>query len=261
MIDIHAHILPDVTGDDGAQSLRESIEMLRVFAKTGVTDIICTPHVNRRGVVPTWSEISSKVSLLQKVAAEEQIPVCIHGGAEIELNYHALSFLPGPASRAYCLANTAYILCELTEQSEPNQTEQLLFELMLKGYIPVLAHPERYVRLMKRPERLLQWMKKGILTQCNVGSFNGEFGELAKSQAENLLRNNMIVFLGSDAHRMEWRSPDVTKGLEAIEMLQGPIPKYELNARRMIQKKYLYPSLPNTWKSYKKGFFSRLFKR
>ena len=147
----------------------------------------------------------------------------------------------------------------MTEQSQADQTEKLLFELMLRGYNPILAHPERYIRIMQHPERVLAWMQKGVLLQCNMGSFAGAFGEHAKKNVEDLLRNNMIVFLGSDAHRTNWRTPDQREGLDAIEKLGGNWQKYGNNAKRILNGKYLYPPLPDKWVKRKKGFFARLF--
>lgn len=259
MFDLHSHILPDMTGDDGSRSLEMSLGMLKMAVAAGTTDIVATPHVNRRGVVPSWSEVTSKLSLLQEAVQKENIPIHIYAGAEVEINYDALEFLTGNGQPDYCIGGTSYILCELTEQSQADQTEKLLFELMLRGYNPILAHPERYIRIMEHPERVLKWMQKGVLTQCNMGSFTGAFGELAKEHAEDLLRNQMIVFLGSDAHRTNWRTPDQREGLRAIEKLGGNWQKCGNNASRIIHGKYLYPPLPDTWVKRKKGFFARLF--
>lgn len=261
MFDFHAHILPDVTGDDGSQSLDMSLDMLRMAVAAGTADIVATPHVNRRGIVASWSEITNELQLLQSAAKHAGLPIRIYAGAEVELNYDALRFLKGKGDVAYCIGGTSYLLCELTEQSQPDQTEKLLFELMLRGYIPVLAHPERYVRIMAHPEQVLQWMKRGVLTQCNVGSFAGAFGDRAQSHAEDLLRNHMITFLGSDAHRTDRRTTDQREGLAAIQRLGGSIEKCAQHAERILSGKYLYPSLPDTWEKRKKGFFSGLFGR
>lgn len=259
MFDLHSHILPDMTGDDGSRSLKMSLGMLKMAVEAGTTDIVATPHVNRRGVVPEWSEVTSKRDMLQAEADKAGIPIHIYTGAEVEINYDALEFLPGNGNKDYCIEDTSYILCELTEQSQADQTEKLLFELMLRGYNPILAHPERYIRIMQHPERVLAWMQKGVLLQCNMGSFAGAFGEHAKKNVEDLLRNNMIVFLGSDAHRTNWRTPDQRERLDAIEKLGGNWQKYGNNAKRILNGKYLYPPLPDKWVKRKKGFFARLF--
>ncbi len=170
MIDMHSHILFDI--DDGSRSKDMSLAMLQMAVAGGTTHIVATPHVNRRGVVPAWDVIQRKVTALQADAKEAGIPITIHAGAEVEINYEALQFLP-EGGNAYCLAGTRYILCELTNQSEPKQTEELLFELTMRGYRPILAHPERYDRIMEHPETITTGVEKGILVQCNGGSFGG----------------------------------------------------------------------------------------
>lgn len=258
MIDIHSHILPDIEGDDGSRSLDMSLGMLKMAVQAGTTDIIATPHVNRHGVVPSWRAVTEAVRILQEKADIEEIPIHIYAGAEVELNYKALDFLPA-RSQAYCLAESSYILVELTEQSQPDQTEELLYALMLRGYIPVLAHPERYDRIMTHPERVMKWMQKGVLTQCNAGSFSGAFGQMAQQQAEDLLKNHMIVFLGSDAHRTDWRTPDQRQGLQAIDKLGGNWHTCSQNGQYILQNRVLYPEIPTRWEKTKKGFWSKLF--
>ena len=258
MIDIHSHILPNMEGDDGSRSWDMSLSMLKIAVQAGTTDMIATPHVNRRGVVPSWAAITEAVRTLQEKADKEKLPIHIYSGAEVELNYNALDFLPD-RSQDYCLAESSYILVELTEQSQPEQTEKLLYELMLRGYMPILAHPERYDRIMTHPERVLAWMQKGILTQCNAGSFSGAFGHMAQQQAEALLENHMIVFLGSDAHRIDWRSPDQTQGLQKINTLGGNWHTYSQNGQYILQNKALYPEVPAHWRKRKKWFWAKLF--
>ena len=236
-----------------------TLQMLRMAVAAGTTDIVATPHVNRHETVPKWEDIKKRVQQVQEEADKEQIPIHIYAGAEVEMNYKALEFLP-KGGRQYCINETPYILSELTEQSQADQTEQLLFELMLRGYIPILAHPERYTRIMHHPDRVLQWMQRGVLTQCNMGSFVGAFGEHVQQRAENLLRHHMVAFIGSDTHRTDWRTPDQRAGQQQMEQLGSTLQSYTDRASRMIQGKPVYmPDLPSAWKEKKKGFFARLF--
>ncbi|MBD8976838.1 tyrosine-protein phosphatase [Veillonella magna] len=262
MIDLHSHILYDI--DDGSKSFDMSIEMLRMAAACGTTDIIATPHVNRRGVVPEWSVIVEKATVLQEDAKKAGIPITIHTGAEVEINFEALNFLKEDA-RDYCIAGSRYILCELTNQSEPKQTENLLFELMVRGYRPILAHPERYDRIMEKPRYIWKWLEKGVLTQCNGGSFIGYFGEEVQRRVEMLARKDMICFLGSDAHRTTVRNPDLAPVEVAIKKLTNGAALWqrcEDNGRKLLNKKAIYPSIEGEWreeKPKKKGFFAKLF--
>jgi protein-tyrosine phosphatase len=260
MIDIHSHILYGI--DDGAQSLDMSLQMLRLSAASGVTDIIATPHVNRRGIVPSWSDITAKTTALQQEADKAGVPIRIHAGAEVELSYDALQFIK-EGSNDYCLAGSSYLLCELTEQSQPDQTEELLYQLMLKGFIPILAHPERYDRIMEHPGRVLEWMHNGILIQCNTGSFTGYFGQKALTMAVQLLEHHMVTFFGSDAHRAEGRSTDLREAADIIVSMDNQSDIWEAaaaSADKIIHHQVLYPNLPEYWDKPKRGLLSRFFK-
>lgn len=155
MIDIHSHILYDI--DDGSESLDMSLQMLRMSVDSGVTDIIATPHVNRQGHIPAWQTILDKVAALQEEADKAQIPIRIYTGAEVELNGDTLRFMKENHDD-YCLAGSRYVMLELTDQSQPDIVEKMIYELQMRGFLPLLAHVERYERLMERPETLLAWM-------------------------------------------------------------------------------------------------------
>ena len=258
MIDMHSHILADI--DDGSKSWEMSLEMLRMAVNSGTTDIIATPHVNRQGVIPSWPDITDKVNLLQQKAKAAAININIHSGAEVGFDYDALRFIK-EGSRDYCLAGSRYILVEFTEQSQPDQAEKLLYELMLRGFVPVLAHPERYERIMAHPKRVLEWMNQGTLTQCNTGSFTGYFGKTVQKRAEGLRCNHMVTFLGSDAHCLESRNTDMREAGRAIHKLDNKkvdtLTACEHNAATVLQDKVLYPELPKQWKKPHSGFLSR----
>jgi len=259
MIDLHSHILYDI--DDGSRSLDMSLAMLRLAEQSGTTDIIATPHVNRRGIIPPWKDIVTKVNALRQEAQQADISIRIHCGAEVELNYAALQFLKD-SSREYCLAGSRYILVEMTNQSQPEQAEALLYELMLRDYVPVLAHPERYDRIMAHPDRVLHWMQSGVLTQCNGDSFRGFFGKTAQKRAEMLLAHDMVTFLGSDAHRLELRNTDLSKVRPHIDELAAPgIPwqTWTQNAQHVLENKLLYSKVPDHWKQPRRSFLARLF--
>lgn len=176
MIDIHSHILYDIEGDDGSRSLDMSLGMLRQAAASGVTDMFATPHMHRRGVVPSWASIVERAEQLQEEADKAGIPVCIHTGAEVSFDADTMNYLPDGGTD-YCLAGTHYILIELLPSSAPESTGRLIYELQLRGYQPILAHPERYPHIMEKPDHLLHWIEKGLLTQSNIGSFSGQFKE------------------------------------------------------------------------------------
>ena len=133
MIDIHSHILYDIEGDDGSRSLDMSLGMLRQAAASGVTDMFATPHMHRRGVVPSWDSIVERAEQLQEEADKAGIPIRIHTGAEVSFDADTMNYLPDGGTD-YCLAGTHYILIELLPSSAPESTGRLIYELQLRGY-------------------------------------------------------------------------------------------------------------------------------
>lgn len=263
MIDIHSHILYDIPGDDGARDRSMSLDMLRQAAEAGTRELFATPHFHRRGICPSWDVITERLAQLQQAADDTGIPIRLHSGAEVSLDADTLNYLPGPGeSRAYCLAGTAYLLVELLPTAAPLETWNLLYQLQLRGYLPILAHPERYRHIMSHPDAVLQWVEKGILLQSNKGSFLGDFGETAQRSARWLYERGAVHFLGSDAHRTNWRSPDTRKADAAIAALPGGekfLGDCDAHGSLLLQGRVFYPDPPHEPPKKKRGFWSRIF--
>ena len=97
----------------------------------------------------------------------------------------------------------------------------ILYELQLKGIVPVIAHPERYIKFMKSPSLINEFVEEGFLFQLNIGSITGDFGKEVKKTAELFLKNKIYSFLGSDAHRDEKRNPNMSKGIEILKEMDN----------------------------------------
>lgn len=263
MIDVHSHILYDIEGDDGSRSLEMSLEMLRQASLSGVTEIIATPHMHRRGVVPTWDSIQERVATLQEEAGKAGIPIHIYAGAEVSFDADTLNYLL-EGKRDYCIAGTSYILIELLPTSTPEGTGRLLYELQLRGYFPILAHPERYTHIMEKPDHLLHWIENGLLIQSNIGSFSGQFGEEAEAYVKWLYNHKAIHLIGSDAHRTDWRNADTRDFREKLCDYTGSadfIEECTRHASLILRNRIYYADPPlRKVKTKKKVFFSGLFR-
>ncbi|MGE4589166.1 MAG: tyrosine-protein phosphatase [Acidaminococcaceae bacterium] len=262
MIDIHTHIINGL--DDGAKNTAESLELLKMAAKSGTTDIIATPHIVEGANHADWQTIITKTDELNTIVKESGIPIQVYPGAELEMNWDILNLLKSGA-KDYCLAGSRYILVELPANTVPNYADEFLYEVQIKELIPIIAHPERHPYLAKHPRLLHQWARNGALVQCNVGSFSGKFGTEVKDFANLLLDNNMVHFLGTDAHSVEHRHTDATSG---IELISGRITPQMLeqitriNPAAILRDEYLSLDAPKEIKvpeEKEKGFFSRLF--
>ena len=155
MIDIHCHILPDL--DDGAASLEEALEMARIAAYSGVTDIIATPHFRGEPeALEMIGDISRRFVQLQEALERWSIPVRLHRGAEILCTPQT----PALARQELLptLGNTRYVLTEFYFNESFGFMDITLQKIAAAGYIPVVAHPERYDAVQWDPERLWSWV-------------------------------------------------------------------------------------------------------
>ena len=262
MIDIHAHILDGI--DDGSPDMETSLALLRMAAVCGTTDIIATPHVIESTNHLGWELIKEKTENLNRNAAKAGIPIRVYAGAELEMNWDIMDLVQ-KGREDYCLAGSRYVLVELPANSIPNYADEFLYEAQLRDLTPIIAHPERNACLMKDPRILHQWVKKGVLVQCNTGSFTGKFGRHAKAQAELLLQNKLVHFLGTDAHRLEYRNTDTRDALETISRA-APVGTEQTiactNPQAILKNNHLVVSVPAAFtikEEKNKGLLARLF--
>ena len=225
MFDLHCHILPDL--DDGSKDMQESVAMLQLARCSGSKGIVATPHVIEGKWLPPWSEILARCAEVNEAARKNDIALTVYPGAEVGMNWDILENItePGP----YCLNGGNHMLVELPAFEIPRYTEEFFFTLQTKGITPIVAHPERQSELIRRPEIISDWLQKGILVQINGPSLTGRFGQKVKDMAELLLTHNMVHCIGSDAHGVRSRKPELFAVKERIKALAG-----EETAQRLL---------------------------
>ena len=209
MIDIHAHILPGV--DDGARTMEESVELAVMAAEQGITTVIATPHYSRKG-----SQKDYKL-LLKETEGEirKKIPrFTLFLGQELyyheELEDRLLS------GQALSLADTEYILVEFDINISYTQLKRAVRSLAGSGYIPVLAHIERYGCLRK--EGLLDEIHGlGALLQMNYESLDGRWYDRDVRWCRRQIKERHIHFLSTDMHRTDYRAPAIKGVLSWLE--------------------------------------------
>jgi protein-tyrosine phosphatase len=210
MIDIHCHILPSI--DDGPSDMETSLGMSKIAASDGTTHIVATPHY-RYGENPTVGEIQEAVRLLGMRIDQEGVPVRLLGGADIRLTYELLAGIE--ACLVPTINNTRYFLIEVPDLIPPN-IEEFMFEATLRGYFPVITHPERNYTLLSAPEKIDKLRSAGALFQLTAMSITGEFGQQIKKYSQMLLRKVVVDFVASDAHSTNHRAPGLSKAYRAV---------------------------------------------
>lgn len=235
MVDIHCHILHQY--DDGSASLAESLEMARMAAASGVTDIVATPHFNgRASALKSLPPLVERYRELSRAIAKAGIPLKLHPGAEVlcleetaELAQRKL--LP-------TIGDTQYFLTEFYFDESLNQMDSMLRRVHTAGYIPVVAHPERYDAIHRDPMVLQRWFRQGYILQLNKGSVLGAFGHRAEHAAHTILKAGLAHVIASDAHSATHRTPHMGNLIRWMERHLSP--DYarillEENPRRIIR--------------------------
>ena len=220
MIDIHSHILPGV--DDGAMNIEESLEMAAMAAESGVDYIVATPHCNIPGVYDNYWGPSMKESLvkLRRAVNECDIPIRIVAGMEIFVTPELPDLFR--KKKLLTLNGTRYFLTEFDFSEDMQECDKVLKECKSLGFIPVIAHPERYYFIQEYPEYVFEWLKQGYGIQVNKGSILGRFGRAARRTADTLLEQGMISCVASDAHSSYQRTPFMGEIYDYLMEENGP---------------------------------------
>lgn len=234
MIDIHTHILYGV--DDGAKSMEMSLDMLQDAAKQGITDIILTPHY-RKGMFSYPVETILKHFLLLKKQARP-IGVQLYLGSEYHVNDTMVEYLK--SNRCLPMNLGKYVLAEYRESTEYDVMCRYTQELIQNGYIPIIAHIERYDCLVEYPELVAELSELGALMQLNADSILGLLGHPAKRFCHRILKHGLADFVASDAHGCQERANHLGKCCAYVEKKYGTVYAEKLfykNAECILDKK------------------------
>jgi protein-tyrosine phosphatase len=200
VIDIHSHILYGL--DDGAQTLEESVEMARMAAAAGTTDIVASPHANHQFEYHP-ELIDERLAVLRHAAGGA---IRIHRGCDFHLTPENIADALRAPSK-YSIGGKGYLLVEFSDYLVPDTAPEIFGSLMNAGLRPIVTHPERNPLLQKRIELIETWIGLGCLVQVTAHSPLGRFGRTAKAFADRLLAGGLVHFLASDAHDCEHRPP------------------------------------------------------
>lgn len=195
--DIHTHILPGI--DDGSRDIEESLEILRALAEQGVREVIATPHVISGVYNNTREIIDQKITELNAVIQENSLPIIVYPGAEVYCEPNSLEKV---RKEKLSLAGSRYVLVESDLQRFPINLGELLYEFQAEGYVPILAHAERYNDFMKNFNLLIDLANRGIYVQMNAGSLFGIHGAEVQKLAYKILNTGCVHAIASDVHTL-----------------------------------------------------------
>lgn len=194
-VDIHSHILPGI--DDGAQKIKDSKFLLESMIDFGFSKVITTPHTMKNVWDNTTSSIGDAYNLVHSELPELSKQVSLQFASEYFLDENLIRL--AQQEKLLSLKDN-FILIEMSYLNAPIQLYDFLFELQLKGYHLVLAHPERYNYFHSNKKEYQKLKKAGCLFQLNLLSTVGYYGKNVAEIADYLLKENLYDFVGSDIH-------------------------------------------------------------
>ncbi|MCX2762867.1 tyrosine-protein phosphatase [Aquimarina muelleri] len=195
-VDIHSHLLPGI--DDGTKTIYQSTYILEQFEKLGMRKVITTPHV-LKDIWPNSSEtILKNLKELKAVLSPLGVSkIKLHASAEYMMDD---LFFTRLKNNDILPLHQDYILVEMSTFSPPINLKEIVFEIKLAGYIPILAHPERYSFYENNLEEYDELKNLGFLFQLNLLSLSGYYGGKIKSFSKKLINLNYFDFAGTDVH-------------------------------------------------------------
>ncbi|MCI8506441.1 MAG: capsular biosynthesis protein [Lachnospiraceae bacterium] len=214
-IDIHNHILFGV--DDGAEDIEESFDMLEDAKSQGAEAVILTPHYRHGMFGYPLERIEENYQKLDKLAAK--LGISLYLGCEYHVNSEIVANLQD--GRCRTLAGSDYVLMEYSYQTEYSRIADYTGRLLSCGYIPVIAHVERYKCLQKQPSLCGELANRGAMIQINADSILGIDGRAAERFCKKLLKNQWADVIASDAHGREERRSHMAKCQKSVEKAYG----------------------------------------
>ena len=207
-IDWHCHILPGV--DDGVQTMEEALQILAAYERLEVKEVWLTPHV-MEDIPNTTGFLKEKFRELQDAYKGN---IRLHLSSEnmldslFEERLAKNDFLPFGPGGDHLLVETSYY-------NPPMGLQNLLLRIRMKGYFPVLAHPERYAYMERDRYNYLKTM--GVKFQLNLFSLAGTYGDRPRHIAHKLLEQKMYDFAGSDLRKLEMLNDFLQKDVRKIK--------------------------------------------
>ena len=194
-VDIHSHLLPGI--DDGSKTMDETRFLISKLKEIGVSKIITTPHIIDNVWNNTYESISEKHKEISQILVAENETIPFKAAAEYMMDVHFFDLFQ---NEKLLTLKDNFVLVEMSYLHPPLQLYDILFELQVAGYQPILAHPERYTAYHFALDEYTKLKKAGCKFQLNLLSTVGYYGPMVSKTADHLLKNNMIDFVGSDVH-------------------------------------------------------------
>lgn len=221
MIDLHTHILPGV--DDGSDSMETSLEMLRNAEASHVIALAATPHCNCPNMPCANFYDEEYLGNLRKLRSEAEnagISVKILTGMELRAGEDLKQVLE--QGKVLGINGSRYLLTEFRPDVTLTACREKLRLILNQGYIPLVAHPERYGAIWQKPAAVNEWLEMGCHVQITGGSILGKFGRDCWIAADYLIKNDLVAIVASDAHGLRYRTNNLIHVYDHLSIHYSP---------------------------------------
>ncbi len=196
-VDIHSHLLPGI--DDGSKTTYESIKMIKLYEKMGYKKLITTPHIMWHRYKNSSEIILEKLEYLKDALADQEVEIELEAASEYYLDENFAKLLE---KKDILTFGENYLLFEMSYTRAPKDLREIVFDIEMAGYKPVLAHPERYIFMHDDFDEYEELKELGVFFQLNLNSLAGQYSKNVQKIAMELAERGMVDFLGSDVHKL-----------------------------------------------------------
>ena len=216
--DLHCHILPGI--DDGPERAEDAFAMARVAAADGARVVVATPHATQVAAHGGKRALVHRIVDLNNTVQDLGIDLEVLVGTEHLLTMDLIDEVR--RGNVVTLNGSRYLLVEINFLQYPPDINEALFQIQVRGMVPVLAHPERQATIQKQPEILADLVERGVISQVTGGSLLGHFGRDAQRSAEYLIQHNLVHLIASDGHSPgPYRPPVLYGAARTVESIVG----------------------------------------
>ncbi|MBP1934972.1 tyrosine-protein phosphatase [Ammoniphilus resinae] len=218
MIDIHSHILYGL--DDGAQNAEDTLNMAKQAVENGIHTIVATPHHLDGTYTNPPEVIRERTAAVEQLLAEHQIPLRIVPGMEIHIHGEVVEELKQDQLLTVN-QQQRHILLELPHDHLPRYVDQLIFQIQLAGFVPIIPHPERNKEISADLNLLYRLVKRGAMSQLTAASVAGKFGKNLQKISLEMIKHNLVHFIATDAHNTGSRGAVLAEAYQVINQKVG----------------------------------------
>ncbi len=198
--DMHSHLLPGI--DDGSPDIATSLTLIKGMMELGYTKLITTPHIMWDMYPNDRDIILKKLDIVREAVAKEGLNVEINAAAEYFLDEHVAGMVK--RNEPLLTVSGNLVLTEFSMAYPSHGLKDILFDMQMQGYQPIIAHPERYIYLEKSKEFYDELKDIGCLFQLNITSLGGFYGKSVQELAQYLLKKEYYDLAGTDLHNMRY---------------------------------------------------------